>query len=88
VLFAMLYGTVPFKGSNMSELHKYIIKGKFTLKEDISEDARDLLKKILEPDPNKRYTIPQIFSHSWFKNLEETTCELSKIIISLNRPIV
>jgi MAP/microtubule affinity-regulating kinase len=27
VLFAMLYGTVPFKGSSMDELHRLILKG-------------------------------------------------------------
>lgn len=27
VLFAMLYGTVPFKGTSMDELHRLILKG-------------------------------------------------------------
>jgi 5'-AMP-activated protein kinase catalytic alpha subunit len=29
VLYAMLYGTVPFKANNMSELQKMIVKGKY-----------------------------------------------------------
>jgi len=70
VLFAMIYGTVPFKANNMSELHKLIIKGKYTLKPCASEDCRDLLKKMLEPDPKKRYTIPQILCHKWFSNYD------------------
>ena len=36
VLFAMLYGAVPFKGANMSELHDHITNARFTLKDDIS----------------------------------------------------
>ena len=44
VLFAMLYGTVPFKAQSMEELHSLILRGKYLLKEDISEDARDLLR--------------------------------------------
>jgi hypothetical protein len=32
----MLYGTVPFKASSMSELQKMIMQGKYTLKEEIS----------------------------------------------------
>jgi len=39
----MLYGTVPFKANNMSELQKLIMKAKYTLKEDVSEEARELL---------------------------------------------
>ena len=40
-LYAMLYGTVPFKANNMEDLHKIIIKGKYHLKEDISLSARN-----------------------------------------------
>ena len=39
-LYAMLYGTVPFKSNNMKDLHKLIMKGKYTLKEGISENAK------------------------------------------------
>ena len=31
VLYAMLYGVVPFRANNMSELQKLIIKAKYTL---------------------------------------------------------
>ena len=73
VLFAMLYGTVPFKAGNMGELHKLIMKGKYKLKPTISNDAQDLLKKILEVDPKKRLTIPQILCHKWFSDYEPNT---------------
>ena len=66
VLYAMIYGTVPFKANNMAELHNLIMKGNYVLKPSASEDARDLLKKILEVDPKKRLTIPQILCHRWF----------------------
>ena len=65
VLYAMLYGTVPFKANNMSELQKMIVKAKYVLKDDISEDARNLLSGLLERDPKKRLTVPQILAHSW-----------------------
>lgn len=70
VLFAMIYGTVPFRAGNMSELHKLILKGKYTLKDDVSEEVRDLLTHMLEIDPRKRYTIPQILCHKWFSNYD------------------
>jgi len=40
VLYAMLCGTVPFKASNMKELHKMIIKGKYHLKEEVTDGAK------------------------------------------------
>lgn len=51
VLFAMLYGTVPFKASNMKNLHNLILTGKYNLKPDVSDDAKDLIKKLLEINP-------------------------------------
>lgn len=54
VLYAMLYGTVPFKASNIQELHKQVVKCKPDYKEDsepVSPLALKLLKGILERDP-------------------------------------
>ena len=64
-LYAILYGTVPFKGGDMKCLQKQILKGKFTLKDDISLEAQDLLRRMLEIDPNKRITENEILSHPW-----------------------
>ncbi len=51
MLYAMLYGTVPFKGADMNELHSLIKQGKYSLKDEISADAKSLIKGILEVDP-------------------------------------
>jgi serine/threonine protein kinase len=37
VLYALLYGTVPFKANNMGDLHKLIMKARYNLKDEISE---------------------------------------------------
>ena len=72
-LFAMLYGTVPFKANNMHELHKLILKGKFTLKDEISVEAKDIIQKMLECDPKKRITIEEILTHKWLEDVDEKT---------------
>jgi serine/threonine protein kinase len=72
VLYSMLYGSVPFKANNMEELHTMIMKGKYTLKEDISDEARDLLKIMLEKSPRKRATVQEILKHDWFKDIDKT----------------
>lgn len=63
----MLSGTVPFKGSNMNDLHKLIIKGSPPLIKDISEEANNLINGVLEIDVKKRLTIDQILDHPWLK---------------------
>jgi serine/threonine protein kinase len=71
VLFAMLYGTVPFKANNMKDLHKMIMKGRYVLKDGISNNAKTLLSALLEINPKKRITIPEIYKHDWMKDVNE-----------------
>jgi len=66
----MLYGTVPFKAQTMNELHQLILKGKYVLKEDVSANARNLLRGLLEINPEKRLTIKQIYEHPWLKSMD------------------
>ena len=72
VLYAMLSGTVPFKGNNLNELDDLIIKGKFNVINDISNDAKHLIKCLLEVDPKKRITINNILNHPWLINVDVT----------------
>ena len=71
VLYAMLYGTVPFKANNMQDLHKLILTAKYNLKDEISEPAKNLLRALLEPDPIKRLTIRQVLQHPWMSDAPE-----------------
>jgi calcium-dependent protein kinase len=41
----------------------------------VSEEARDLVGRLLEPDPNKRISARQALSHSWF---QQVTNEIRK----------
>mmetsp|Transcript_15985 Transcript_15985/g.11531 ORF Transcript_15985/g.11531 Transcript_15985/m.11531 type:complete len:322 (-) Transcript_15985:42-1007(-) len=64
----MLYGTVPFKANNMSELQKQITKGQPAYKDgEISPESQQLIKAILEKEPSKRLTLTEILSHKWMK---------------------
>ena len=68
VLYAMLCGTVPFKASNMKELHVLIKKGDYKFPVSLSEEAKDLVKKMLILNPADRVSIPEILSHPWVKD--------------------
>ena len=69
----MLQGTVPFKANNISDLHKLILKGEFNFPVDsISEEAKDLIRKMLVLTPEKRISCPEILSHPWVKDVANT----------------
>ncbi len=73
LLYAMLQGTVPFKANNIADLHKLILKGTFDFPVDtISEEAKDLIKRMLVLTPEKRISIPEILNHPWVKESTDT----------------
>lgn len=79
ILYAMLSGYLPFDddpdnedGSDIVKLYHYICKTPLTFPEYVSPLARDLLRKIIVPDPKKRITLDDIRHHQWllpYKNL-------------------
>ena len=66
VLFAMLCGYLPFEDEDNEVLYKKITAGKFKTPKHLSECCKDFLHKILNVNPNQRYTIEQIKNHPWF----------------------
>jgi len=69
VLYSMLYGIVPFKANNMTDLQRQICKGQATYKDEISPEGISLLQGILEKDPNRRMSISEILRHPWMQNI-------------------
>jgi len=82
-LYIMLSGTLPFNlknnesssidssNNNNIELQYSIIKKEPKKIEKISDEARDLLKGLLNKNPHKRLTIDQILNHPWLKSDEK-----------------
>ncbi len=71
VLYAMLSGTVPFKANNINDLHNKIKSGFYNEINDISNDAKNLICKLLEVDPSKRIGINDILTHPWILSCDE-----------------
>ena len=70
VLYTMVYGVLPFDQDNIKDLVYNITEGKYSLPNTISENCQDLIKKILEIDPNKRINIHDIKNHPWMKQFK------------------
>ena len=64
-LYIMLSGNIPFNRDKTHDLQSAILNLPYKKIDDISDNANDLLKNILEKDPNKRYTPDQILEHPW-----------------------
>lgn len=75
ILFAMVFGYLPFDDPNTDILYKKITDGKFSLPSSASERFRDLIKKILVTDPSKRIGLDGIKAHPWFNLITPKLCQ-------------
>ena len=66
ILYAMLYGYLPFEAKDNYSLFKKIIECKIQYPNGISKAGLDLMKKILINDPSKRIRIEQIKLHPFY----------------------
>lgn len=47
---------------------------------DISEDAKDLVGRMLDPDPERRITIEDALKHPWIKVTNETEKKILRLV--------
>jgi len=66
VFYQMLFGLTPWTGKSQMDLHKNInsLQLKFPETTPLSENAKDLLRKMLDPSESQRIAWPDIFKHS------------------------
>ena len=74
ILYILLSGSPPFYGKNEKEIFKKILEGNFTFRHKIwnkiSNEAKSLVLKLLQVNPNKRLSAKEALEDVWFqKNL-------------------
>ena len=80
IMYILLTGRPPFNGSSEEEIMKKIKEGNYDLKKYpwgiISEEAKDLLKGLLQVNAKKRFSAKQALEHKWFQ-IEKTKSSLN-----------
>jgi calcium/calmodulin-dependent protein kinase I len=71
IVFLLLSGNLPFMGRSQKELFRKIVSGKYEFDEadwcDVSNDAKDLVEKLLVLDPDMRLNAAEALKHDWLK---------------------
>ncbi|CAE6188612.1 unnamed protein product [Arabidopsis arenosa] len=67
ILFVLMAGYLPFHDRNVMAMYKKIYRGEFRCPRWFSAELTRLLSKLLETNPEKRFTFPEIMENSWFK---------------------
>jgi len=78
IIYQLLAGRPPFKGSNEYQTFQKIIKMEYELPDEIPDVAKDLIKKLLVEDPNHRIGADSpegggyeaLKSHPFFEGIE------------------
>ena len=79
VLYEMMSGYTPFYGNDLRTLYTNIVQKKLMFPEYFSDNAKDLLKKLLEKNPEKRIDLDDIKKHKFFKEIDWNELELKNI---------
>ena len=66
ILYAMLCGFLPFDDEDKQNIYKKILKCEIEYPYNLTDDAIDLMKKILVLNPEKRITIEDIKKHRFY----------------------
>lgn len=75
LIYEMMAGFPPFYDENPFGIYQKILAGKVDYPKHFDPYAKDLIKKLLQPDRSKRYGnlkggAEQIRSHKWFKSFD------------------
>lgn len=73
ILFIMVCGTMPYDDSNVRKMLKEQLSRKLRFPpqaaQNLSDECKDLIHKLIEPNANRRYKIDQILCHPWLTQI-------------------
>eukprot|EP00127_Corallochytrium_limacisporum_P000374 Clim_evm69s11 gene=Clim_evmTU69s11 len=73
IMYTIMVGFPPFWNQSRMVLLRTIMKGKYEFVapfwDHVSESAKDLVRRLLTTDPNKRITAAQALEHEWIAEL-------------------
>jgi calcium-dependent protein kinase len=77
IMYVLLAGFPPFHGQTNTDTFRKILKGEFSFKypewQNISKEAKDLIKRCLTTDVGKRITAREAMDHVWFHRKGSTS---------------
>ncbi|XP_063985696.1 serine/threonine-protein kinase BRSK2 isoform X1 [Diachasmimorpha longicaudata] len=65
ILYALLVGALPFDDDNLRQLLEKVKRGVFHIPHFVPPDCQNLLRGMIEVNPDKRLTLAEINRHIW-----------------------
>lgn len=72
IIYTLIIGKPPFETSDVKTTYRKIRMNQYSFPDNvpISDDAKDLIQKILIGEPSARPTLDEILNHSFFKSAQ------------------
>jgi len=87
ILYAMTCGYLPFEDPNTNKLYKKILACDYKIPGFISPQNKDIMTRILQTDPSKRFSIQDIRAHDWYS--KSRSVEMNGIVVGKDRiPVI
>ena len=86
LLYAILCGYFPFRAKNYPDLYRRIARGVFDIPEELSSNAKDLIRQLLTMDPTQRISAPATMKHPWLQTQHANIPDMAKL--RLENPIL
>jgi len=87
ILYILLVGYPPFYHEDVKQLFRQIRAGKYEFHfeqwKHCSNEAKDLVSKMLVVDPRRRLTTDQVLAHPWMRNAPNS--ELNSTIVEMKK---
>lgn len=69
LLYCLVTGGLPWRSGNQMLVFNQIKEGVYELPENLSEDCRDLIAKLLNSKPEERLTAVEALEHRWMEGI-------------------
>ncbi|KAB7497996.1 Serine/threonine-protein kinase NIM1, partial [Armadillidium nasatum] len=86
LLFFLLTADMPFKASTVAGLKRQILGGSFLIPLHVSDNARDLINKLMVQSPQERLSPSQISTHPWFRGTDAVVRDSLLPYVTFPRP--
>ena len=80
VLYTMLCGFLPFEHESTVELYRMVERGVYDEPKHLSPMARDLIKRMLRADPEKRLSLADVLNNKIFMYLYMKVASNNEVI--------
>ena len=89
LIFELLTGNVPFMGKDFRNLNDNILNLNIQWPKDINVDAKNLISRILKPNPMDRISLEEMVKHPFFKkHLPDMEKCLKKPQNTMHKPFI